>query len=109
MLNIKLPIENRKEKISFIVEFSTIFKKLRDKEKDVLKELLVYQDALNYNVLMDYNVRVKVREGLNISEHNFNNIISSLRKRGVIINNEIIKYYLDLVNQDGINITFNAR
>lgn len=109
MLNIDLPIVNRKEKISFIVEFSSIFKKLRDKEKDVLNILLLYQDALNYNILIDYDLRVRMREELGISEHNFNNLISSLRKKGVILDNKINKYYVNLVQQDSIQITFNAQ
>ena len=109
MLSINLPIGTRKEKISFIVEFSSIFKKLRDKEKDVLKELLLYQDALNYNILIDYDIRLKVREGIGISEHNFNNLVSSLRRKGIILDNKISKYYIDLINQDSINISFNAQ
>lgn len=97
-----------KNKIAFMIEFSCLFKKLRNMEKEVLKLLLFYQNQLNYDILMDYDVKVKIREDLDISEYNFNNLISSLRKKGIIVGNKVNDTYLNLINKDSIQINFNA-
>lgn len=85
------------EKLMFLIEFSCLFKKLRDKEKQVLCKLLYYQNKLLYDVLKDYDVKVQIREDLKISEHNFNNIISSLKKKNVIIDYKVNKPYIDFL------------
>lgn len=106
MLTINLKEKERREKINFIVEFMNLFKKLRDKERELLKHMLLYQCELQYNILMDYDLKVRMRSELGISEHNFNNLISSMRKKNVIVNNKIDDSYIKMVNLDAIKIEF---
>jgi hypothetical protein len=106
MLKINLPYE-LEDRISFMIELSCMFKKLRNMEKEVLRKLVKYQLNLNYNVLIDYDIKVKIREELDISEYNFNNLISSLRKKEIIVGGRIKDSYLQLVQKDSVLITFN--
>lgn len=94
------------QKYKFLVEFTCLFNKLRPKEKEVLSRILFYQKDLNYDVLKDYEVKVKIREDVNISEHNFNNIIASLKKKNVVKNNKLTDVYRKLIDSNKIDILF---
>jgi hypothetical protein len=96
------------------VEFLAPFKELRDREKDVLAELLYLDNQMNdlpedvkAKLLLDYDNRIYIREKLKISERNFNFILHGLREKGIINNNRIAELYkVDPANsnEDG---TFN--
>ncbi len=104
-LDLKIKCNTLRDRINFLIEFTSLFKKLRPKEKDVLKELLYYSQLHNYDILMDYEVKLKIREHLKISEFNLNNLITALRKKDIIVGNKIKPYYLVLVSKSKINIS----
>ena len=75
--------------------------KLRDKEADVLSELL-YQNNENkefpedkrWIIIFDYNTKRTMMDKLNLSGAHFDNILSGLRKKSIIIDNKVIKNLL---------------
>lgn len=85
--------------------------KLRPKELDVLAELLYYnyiyghiEENLRGKVVFDYDTKITIREYLDINETNFNNILTILRKKGILIKRSITNDYG--INPDKPNITF---
>ena len=104
-LELKISCKKLEDRVNFLVEFTSLFKKFRPKEKDVLKLLLYYQITHNYDILMDYNIKLQVRERLGISEFNLNNLITSLRKKDVIVGNSIKPYYIKLMSKTKLNIS----
>jgi len=64
---------------------------IRDKELDVLAEFLYHNDKykniesdLRSKILFDYDTKLAIREYLGISEANFNNIVTRLRKLNIL-------------------------
>lgn len=88
---------------------------LREKEIKVLAELLRLNDKysglaadLRWKIIFEYSTKVDIKDKLKLSDANFNNILSSLRKKKIIINNTIPEAYLITVDKEfNLNITFN--
>jgi hypothetical protein len=106
-MTIDLKSKTKQQKLMFLIEFASLFKKLREREKQVLCKLLEYQSEISYDILMDYNLKVKVRDDLSISEHNFNNIISSLKRKNIIINDKIAAPYCNFSSLQGKDLTIS--
>lgn len=73
------------------------FNKLRNKELDVLGELLYFNykysnidKELRWKLIFDYDTKIKIRDYLQISEAEINVILSSLRKKGILLGRSII-------------------
>jgi len=70
---------------------------LRNKELDVLSELLYYnykyrevEASARGKIIFDYGTKIEMREYLSdMDEQNFNNHLTSLRKKGVLSKREI--------------------
>jgi len=73
------------------LEIIDAFNHLSDGEKDVLSYIMTSQnafiqdDSIREKLLLDYDVKSYIMQDLDITEARLNNVISSLRKRDVII------------------------
>lgn len=92
--------------------------KLRPKEIDVLATILYYNEIEKPNFaneedrwkkVMGYDGKLAVREALNMEEYNLNNLLTSLRKKGAIIDNKVSPYYIPKIEKDttDFQIIFN--
>jgi hypothetical protein len=83
------------------------FSSLRPKEMDVLAELLKQNHLLSnipdehrWKIVFDYDVKLKIKENLgNMRDESFQNILTSLRKKGFIINNRVPENYCIYPNE----------
>lgn len=92
------------------------FNTLRDREMDVLSELIYwynYYSELPANVrqtmVFDYNTRVQIMTKLDITVEVLNNNISWLRKRGFVSGRELKFVLPKLVSGSNSNLTFNFK
>lgn len=111
---------NVKLKSFFIryVEFTAPFHKLARQQQHVLALLLYHhyrlkQEITNNKILwrevFDYSTKLSISEDLNIQQGALENLISQLRKRGVIINKQISPVYIPEISNKSkqFSITFN--
>lgn len=95
------------------LEITKTFHKLNKQQQQVLALLLYYhytfkKEVTNPKILwklvFDYDTRVKIREDSifekGLSSNSLENILSSLRKRKIIVNNEIISAYIPELTLD---------
>jgi 2'-5' RNA ligase len=85
--------------------------KLKDKEIEVLSSFLsVWQSNRNNqevnNKLFSTPVRKLVRKQIGMSEASFNNHITMLRKKQMIIDKKINPNILSAIKKDGIEVTY---
>lgn len=87
---------------------------LSNRELDVLSHLLYYNylykdiaENLREKLVFDYEVRVAIRDSIGISEPVLNNLISSLKKKGIIKGKKIIPSIL--LNPDNPDIVFKFK
>jgi hypothetical protein len=73
---------------------------LANRELDVLAEFLYYNDKykdiaseLRAKVIFDYDTKLAMREYLEMGEAPFNNILTSLRKKGVLPKRGVVNSY----------------
>ena len=87
------------EKVFFrqYVEILDPLIKLRDKELDVLAELLYYNNKLKdidiknrWKLILDYDNKKDIANTLGISVASLGNNLSSLRKKGIIVDNRVV-------------------
>ena len=100
MKNINVQTLKTSEKTFFIVWLKILqsFLKLGKQEQQVLSKLLYYRYELSKqisnitiveNILMGTEYRNLLRKELSIDTASFNNTLSSLRKKKILINNKI--------------------
>lgn len=85
--------------------------KLKDKEIEVLSNFLSiwYKNKSNPNIdklLFSTSVRKMVRKSIGMSEASFNNHITMLRKKKMIVDKKINPSILNNVEDTGIEITY---
>ena len=85
--------------------------KLKDKEIEVLSSFLSiwYKNKNNKNIdklLFSTPVRKMVRKSIDMSEASFNNHITMLRKKKMIINKRLNPNILNGITDTGIEITY---
>jgi len=75
--------------------------KLRGKELDVLAELLFHNtrlkditSTLRWKLIFDQDNKTVIRQKLDLSEASLNNNLSALRKKRIIVDNEVLKNFL---------------
>ena len=75
--------------------------KLRDKELDVLAELLYHNNKLKsidiknrWKLILDYDNKKDIANDLDMSVASLGNNLSSLRKKGIIVNNKVVSNLL---------------
>lgn len=88
--------------------------KLSNRELDVLAYLLYYdheyrdiQADLREKLVFDYTIRVAIRDSIGVSEAVLNNLLTSIRKKGIIKGKKIIPK-IDL-NPDTPDIIFKFK
>lgn len=90
------------------------FHKLSQQQINVLALLLYYyfenrKDITNNKILwkevFDYDTKTKIQKELNIKPQGIQNVLTALRKKKIIIDNEIIKTYVP--NIEYKSTTFN--
>lgn len=69
--------------------------------KDVLKEDLLWK------LVFDYDTKMKIKESLKISDEIFQNRLSYLRRKKVIIKNTIPLSYLPIIKGNEYKLEFN--
>lgn len=85
-----------------LVKILNPYRKLRAKELDVLAELMRYNDMYinipyddRWKLILHSENRQKIRETLgDMSDANFQNILSSFRKKGILVDNQVPEKYL---------------
>lgn len=120
MKNIKQANINIKIKDIFRkwIEITYSFHKLTPQQQDVLALFLYYhykfkQDITNdkilWKVVFDYETKRLIKEELNIEDQSLQNVLTVLRKKGVIKNNTIIgNYILDIIpNSNNFKVIYN--
>jgi len=91
------------------------YNKLRDKEIDILAEFFRLNneyshldESIKWKIIFEYSTKIQIKDKLNISDANFNNILTSLRSKGLIVNNKIpTKYLFTTGKKFKLNINFN--
>lgn len=85
------------------------FLNLRNQEVDVLARLLYYRHSISKQIkskdlvdelLFNTSTRKKIKKELNIKEYSFNNTLSALRKKNLIIDNSINSKVIPKVEAD---------
>jgi hypothetical protein len=88
---------------------------LRPKEIDVLSLLLYYnykeqdnfkRDEDRWKRVFSYETKMKIKEELEIKDYTLQNILSSLRKKKAIINNQITNYFIPKIEDDTFKLVF---
>lgn len=109
---------NLKKLFSVWLDITSPFHKLRKQEKKVLSLLLYHyymlqkditNESIIWKVLFDYDKKLEIRKELNIKDPSFNNVLSSLRKKKVIVDDRISSIYIPSVEQKANNfkVIFN--
>lgn len=89
-----------------------IFHKLTKQEINVLslflyehynlKKEITNEKILN-KVLFDYDIKMKIKEELNIKDPSLQNAMTSFRKKGIIVNNRLSKLFIPQIEKDSKN------
>jgi len=117
-INIKRIRTSKKEIFRYWLEFLKPYHKLRQKEIDALSLMLYYRYELTRQVpdenlvnklLFATDTRTQIRDDLDgMSQKVFNNLLTSLRKKGVIMKGNIINPVLiPNMSEDGFKLVFN--
>ena len=88
--------------------------KLKDKEIEVLSNFLSiwYKNKTNPNIdklLFSTKVRKMVRKAIGMSEASFNNHITMLRKKEMIVDKKINPSILQSIKDTGIEVTYKIK
>jgi len=117
-INIKRIHTSKKQIFRYWLEFLKPYHKLRAKEIEALGLMLYYRYELSREVLKPYLVdkllfstdtRKQIRADLgNMDPKVFNNLLTALRKKGVLSkDNEINKGLIPNMSEDGFKLVFN--
>jgi hypothetical protein len=89
------------------LEITSSFHKLTNQQISVLALLLYYHHELSkeitsnkilWKMVFDYEIRDKIRKELDIADAGFQNVLTSLRKKNIIVNNQIVTTYIPKLN-----------
>ena len=118
-INIKTIKVTKKKFFIYWLQFLKPYHKLRDKEIEMLAHFLVVRDELSSKIkdesliddmLFSKNIKDDIKKKMNYSSHQvFNNMLSSLRNKGVIINGRINQGLIPKLNdkKDNFKLIFN--
>lgn len=117
-INVKRIRTSKKEIFRYWLEFLKPYHRLRQKEIDALSLMLYYKYELARDVknpklvdklLFATDTRNQIREDLGgMSQKVFNNLLTSLRKKGVLMKGNIINPVLvPNMTEDGFKLIFN--
>jgi hypothetical protein len=117
-INVKRIKTGKKEIFKYWLEFLKPYHRLRQKEIDALSLMLYYRYELSREVknpdlvnklLFATDTRNQIRADLNdMSQKVFNNLLTSLRKKGVLTKGNVINPVLvPNMTEDGFKLIFN--
>lgn len=117
-INVKRISTSKKEIFRYWLEFLKPYHKLRQKEIEVLSLMLYYRYELSREVknpdlvnklLFSTDTRNQIREDLSdMGQKVFNNLLSSLRKKGVLSDKNVINPVLiPSMTENGFQLIFN--
>jgi hypothetical protein len=117
-INVKRIRTSKKQIFRYWLEFLKPYHKLRQKEIEALSLMLYYRYELSREVsskelvnrlLFSTDTRANIREDLgNMSQKVFNNLLTSLRKKGVLTKENLINPVLiPNMTEDGFKLIFN--
>lgn len=100
------------------LEITKPFHKLTSQQHNILSLLLYYffeyrkdisNDKLCWKMVFDYDTKQLIKKELGIKDPNLQNVLTTLRKKGVVIDNEIVSTYIPNIEKDSKNfkIIFN--
>jgi len=125
MINVKEANLNVKLKDLFLkwLDVTSSFNKLNNQQQQVLSLLLYYHyqykkeitnNKILWKVIFDYDTKIKIMddqlfEGKKMNSNGLHNILTTLRKKGVIVDGEISKKFIPELTNDCKNfkIIFN--
>lgn len=113
-----LVLKNRQQFFHSWLTILQPFLKLRKREIDVLSKILYYNyeigkdiknEDLKYELLFSSKIRKQIAKEIGIKDCDFGNILSTLRKKSMIINNRINPSIIPKVSNDfkSFNLVFN--
>jgi hypothetical protein len=100
------------------LDITRSFHKLNNQQQQVLALLLYYHyiyrkettnNKILWTIVFDYDTKMKIKDELEMSDNSFQNILTNLRKKGIIVNGEISNMFipeLDL-NSKNFKVIFN--
>lgn len=98
-----------------IVKAFPPFNKLRNQELEVFNELLLMNESLKdidykqrWKLIFHYDNKELMKTNLDMNTANFNNILTLLRKKNMIVNNQIPEKYLINASDLVLNIAFKV-
>lgn len=87
--------------------------KLNDRESDILGELMYFNykyreltEDIRYKIIFDYDTKVEIRVNLGITEASFNNGLTTLRKKGILVDNRLAGNLLVIPDSNRFSVTF---
>lgn len=100
------------------LNITIVFHKLTKQEMDVLALLLFYHYELAkditskkilWKMVFDYEIKTKIKKELGIKDASLQNVLSSLRKKGIINDNQIVSTYIPNIEKgsDTFKIVFH--
>ncbi|MGK2864879.1 MAG: hypothetical protein ACSLE0_23305 [Chitinophagaceae bacterium] len=100
------------------LEITTTFHKLTKQQISVLALFLYYHHELGkeitnnkivWKMVFDYEVKEKIKKELDMGDAGFQNVLTRLRKKGIINDNQIVKTYIPLLekNNNNFRVIFN--
>ena len=102
-MRVKLNIDDRKKFHILVSIFSFIqpFKSLSKREREVLAELNYYYSKLDgieakkrNKLIFDYDTRREISDHLGVKAEQIYNIVSLLKKKGIISKNQLVPKYI---------------
>lgn len=100
------------------LEITTTFHKLTKQQVSVLALLLYYHHELSkeitsnkilWKMVFDYEIKEKIKKELELGDAGLQNVLTRLRKRGIIINNQVVNTYIPKLEKNNTNfrVIFN--
>jgi hypothetical protein len=118
--NLRAITAGKRRIFEYWLEFLRPYHKLQPKEMKALSLMLYYRSELSESVnnedlinqlLFSTRVRKSIREELgNMGPKVFNNLLTSLRRKGVLsIDNIILPALIPIMTEDGFQLTLNFK
>lgn len=100
------------------LDITVTFHKLTEQERDVLALLLYYHykysreltnNKILWKMVFDYDTKMKIKEELDMKDSSLQNTLTSLRKKNVIKDNQIVATYIPLMERGSkeFKVVFN--
>jgi len=100
------------------LDITKAFHKLNNQQQQVLALLLYYhyqfrKETTNkkilWTIVFDYDTKMKIKEELEMNDNSFQNILTTLRKKKIIVDGEISSLYIPELDLDAKNfkVIFN--